>query len=69
MSHGRSGKHGPVSGMRLSRSFAAKICAVEGLALSPALERTFDEFDQKRLTPAQRRAEIWNRFQRKTPQR
>lgn len=60
-------KQEPSFRMTLPRSFAAKICAVEGMVLSPALEKAFSDFDHRNLTPAQRRAEILSRFQRKMP--
>lgn len=56
-------KRGDSFGMSLSRSFAARICSVEGMILSPALEKSFAEFDRLGLSPAQRRAAIRKHFQ------
>ncbi len=56
-------KPGGSVGMSLARSFAARICSVEGMVLSPALEKTFAEFDRLGLSPAQRRAAIRKHFQ------
>lgn len=60
-------KPGGSVGMSLSRSFAARICSVEGMVLSPALEKTFGEFDRLGLSPAQRRAAIRKHFQVRAP--
>ena len=42
----------------LGRETFAKISAVEGLHLSPAMRNEFREFDRKKLSPKERRAAI-----------
>lgn len=51
-----------VSGAKLTRRRAEKISAVEGLRLSPKMAAHFKAFDQKGLTPEERRAAIRAEF-------
>lgn len=46
----------------LGRQGFAKISAVEGIRLSPEMEARFREFDQKGLSPSERRAAIARTF-------
>jgi hypothetical protein len=48
----------------LGRKRYAKIAAVEGLRLSPEMERTFARFDREGLSPAERRAYVLKQFKR-----
>lgn len=49
----------------LGRGRFEKISAVEGIVKSAESRRMFDEFDRKRLTPAQRRQAIFEKYARK----
>ena len=64
----KSGKppKSPVSG-KLTRGFAEKISAVEGLKLSPEMAQAFDEFDRKGMTGDRRRSAIRSQFRKKRP--
>jgi hypothetical protein len=42
----------------IGRDRFEKICAVEGIKLTPAMKKRFAEFDRKGLSPAERRREI-----------
>jgi hypothetical protein len=42
------------SGMVIGRERFAKISAVEGIELTPAMKKRATEFDRKRLSPEQR---------------
>lgn len=48
----------------LTREQFAKISEVEGVVLTPEMKKTFAEFDRKKLTPAERREAIIERFGR-----
>jgi len=49
-------------GFTLGRKGFAKISAVEGIRLSPEMEAQFREFDQKGLSPSERRKAIARAF-------
>lgn len=49
----------------LGRGAFAKISAVEGIALTPAMKKRAEEFDRRGLTPAQRRREILKLYRKK----
>ena len=49
-------------GFTLGRQGFAKISAVEGIRLSPEMEARFREFDQKGLSPSERREAIARAF-------
>ena len=49
-------------GYTLGRRGFAKISAVEGIRLSPEMEARFREFDQKGLSPGERRSAIARTF-------
>jgi hypothetical protein len=43
----------------------AKISAVEGIRLRPSTKRMFADFDRRKLTPEQRRREIFEKHAKK----
>jgi len=54
----------PVSGFKLTRACAEKICAVEGLRLNEQMALWFAEADARGLSPDERREQIRAMFAR-----
>ena len=50
------------SGYRIGRSDFAKISAVEGIELTPAMDADFRDFDRKGLPPEERRVIIARKY-------
>lgn len=53
------------TGFLLGHSRFAKICAVEGKALTPEMKKRLEEFEEQRLTAAQKRAAVLNIYRKK----
>jgi hypothetical protein len=49
----------------LGRGAFAKISAVEGIALTPAMKKRAADFERRGLTPAERRREILKVYRKK----
>ena len=49
----------------LGRERFAKISAVEGIALTPAMKKRAKEFDERGLSPAERRKEVLKLYRKK----
>jgi hypothetical protein len=62
MSKTNSKRSSPKARFTLGRQGFAKISAVEGVRLSPAMEERFREFDRKKLPAAARREAIARAF-------
>jgi hypothetical protein len=52
----------PAKGYTIGRAGFAKISAVEGIKLTPAMEADFREFDRKGLSPEKRRKAIVRKY-------
>jgi hypothetical protein len=60
-----SDKKGAAATFVLGRDRFAKISAVEGIALTPAMQERAREFDRLGLSPAERRREILKIYREK----
>ena len=59
-------RHRAVASMASGRAAMMKMNALEGIVPSEATKARLEEFDRKRLSPAERRAEIVKAYGRKS---